>query len=511
MAPEPDMKKIKAELVPSILKQSEWSAWSTKARAILKTNPDFGTLTDRLDHFVVRDQPITFEEKTFNKFKAQTNFFDRVKTLEEFLAYVEDEGGDGIDSEFFREMFEYFGGFLRNISSVNEVTVSSLLVLSDVVNRFPFLKQDLDLDFGRFYDSIENTEEVFSGIDSADLRRRFLVGVRAVDRNWGDTYIKLLPYYLSRDALLELERHGKRDLLLRFVSQSYENYRDLREPLVWLVRNCNEDPWFDEVGITLEKRLIAMIHIYDMTFRDIDNRKDVSPNRKVNKQVQTFLFRDKTLEEYLARADENSVVRLYTLVSDVKDMDPKQLLQLKQQIMARFPDFHFYGEVEVEAVATRGFFTSAASYDIKSKELVHLRRVEVPANTKEIEKAVAYGDLSENAEYKAAKERQDLLNNRAARLKTELSQARIIKPEDVDTSKIHFGTVATLEDLEKDGKELVYTILGPWESNPDKEIISYQSPMGNSLYNMSVGDEPDFVINEQRYRFRVRSIERADF
>lgn len=506
-----DMKKIKAELVPAILKPGEWSAWSTKARSILKTNPDFGTLTDKLDHFVVRDQPITFEEKTFNKFKSQNNFFDRVKTIEEFLQYVEDEGGDGIDSEFFREMFEYFAGFLRNISVVNESVISSHLVLTDVINRYPFLKGDLELDFDRLYQYIENVEELFSAIDSNDLRRRFLQGVRALDANWGETYVRLLPYYLSRDALLELERHGKRDLLLRFINQSYENYREWREPFVWLVRYCNDDPWFDEVGITVEKRLIAMIHIYDLTFRDIDNRKDVSANRKTNKQIQTYLFRDNSLVEYLAQADEDSVARLHTLVSDIKDMDPKQLLDLKQQIVERFPDFHFYGETEAESVATRGFFTTSTSYEMKQKEFVHLQRVEVPQNTEEIKKAVAYGDLSENAEYKAAKERQDSLNNRAARLKTELSQARIVEQSEVDASKIHFGTVVTLEDMEKDGEKIVYTILGPWESNPDKKVISYQSPLGNSLYNHAVSDELSFVINEQPYKFRVVSIDTAEF
>jgi transcription elongation factor GreA len=505
-----DMKKIKAELVPAILKQSEWSSWSTKARTILKTNPDFGTLTDRLDHFVVRDQPITFEEKTFNKFKAQTNFFDRVKTLEEFLSYVEEEGGDGIDSEFFREMFEYFAGFVRNPSSVTEQTVSSLLVVNEVVSRYPFLRQDLELDFQRLYDYIENVEELFVRIDSSDLRRRFLSGVRAVDRNWGETYVRLLPYHLSRDALVELEKYGRRDLLLKFVSQSHENYRDFREPFVWVVRNCSDDPWFDEIGLTLEKRLIAMIHICDLTFREIDNRKDVSANRKINKQVQTWLFRDGNLSEYLAVADRDSVARLFTLVNDVKDLDPKTLLELKNLVVERFPDYHFHGTEETAVVATRGFFTCESSYEAKQKEYSHLQRVEVPENTKEIEKAVAYGDLSENAEYKAAKERQDSLNNRAARLKLELSQARIVKPGEVETERVQFGTVVELDDLERKGTTVCYTILGPWESNPDADIISYQTPLGNKIYNSSVGDELDFEINEKRHHFIVKKIEAAD-
>ena len=504
-----DMKKIKGELVPSILSPGEWSSWSTKARQILKTNPDFGTLTDKVDHFVVRDQPITFEEKTFNKFKAEKTFFDRVKTLEEFIDYVSKEG-DGIDSEFFREMFEYFAAFVRNPAQVNEYVISSLIVLREVVAKFPFLKGDLELDFGQMYQQIDDLEGVFSRIDSTDLRKRFLAQVRKVDKNWGPVFARLLPYHLSRDILVDLERHGQRDLILAFIGRVYENYRDMREAFVWLVRNCEDDPWFEELGITREKRLIAMVHILDLTFRDIDNRKDVSYNRKINKQVHSYLLKDGNLPTFIDEADEESVSRIFTLVSDVKEMDPKELLDLKQRVLNRFPDFRFYGEDVVEQSTKKVLYCTASKYDAKQAEYKYLQEVEVPHNSKEIEQAREYGDLKENAEYKAAKERQDSLNNRAARIKTELEQARIVKPGDVDPSKVAFGTKVTMEDLENGG-EMVYTILGPWESNPEGGIINYQSPLGNKLLHTSTGDELDFEINEKRYHLKIATVEVADF
>jgi transcription elongation factor GreA-like protein len=383
-----DMKKIKSELVPAILTQGEWSSWSTKARQILKTNPDFGTLTDKADHFVVRDQPITFEEKIYNKFRAEKDFFDRIKTIEEFLAYVEKEGGDGIDSEFFREMFEFFAGFIRNASQIDEYVVASELVLNTVVARFPFLNADIDLDFQRIYSQIEDIETVFARLNSADLRKRFLSNVRGLDKNWGEIYARLLPYHLSRDILVDLEKHGKRDLILDFIGRVYENYRDMRETFVWLVKTCASDPWFDEIGITEEKQLIALIHILDLTFRDIDNRKDVSANRKINKQVQSYLFKDDLLHAFLDRADEDSLTRIISLISDVKEMDPKILLDLKQHVIDRFPDFHFYGEDAGPELSTRKvLYCTPSSYNAKQEEYTHLQQVEVPQNSKEIETA----------------------------------------------------------------------------------------------------------------------------
>lgn len=506
-----DMKKIKAELVPAILTQGEWSSWSTKARQVLKTNPDFGTLTDKADHFVVRDQPITFEEKIYNKFRAEKDYFDRVKTIEEFLAYVENEGGDGIDSEFFREMFEFFANFVRNVSQVDEYVVASELVLSKVVGRFPFLKADVELDFSRMYNQIEDIETVFSRLNSSELRKRFLSNVRGLDKNWGAVFARLLPYHLSRDILMELEKHGKRDLIVAFVGRVYESYREMRETFVWLVRNCAEDPWLQEIGLTEERQLIAMIHIYDLTFRDIDNRKDVSANRKINKQVQSYLFKDGYLEGFLDRADEDSVSRIFTLISDVKDMDPKVLLDLKQRIIERFPGFHFYGDETGPEVSTRKvLYCTAASYQAKQEEYNYLQQVEVPQNSKEIEVARSYGDLRENAEYKAAMERQDSLNNRAARLKTELEQARIVKRKDVDPQQIAYGTKVALTDLNTE-KQLEYTILGPWESDPSRGVINYQSPLGNKLLRAKPGDSLKFEINETKYNVRVEGIDVADF
>lgn len=505
-----DIKKIKAELVPSILSPGEWSSWSTKAREQLRTNPDFGMLPDKTDHFTVRDQPVTFEEKTYNKFKADKTFFDRVRTLEEFLEYAEQQDAEGLDSEFFREMFEYFAGMVRSTGTVNEYVISSVIVLRDLVARYPFLQQDLDLDFQTLYQQIESPEDIFSRIDSPNLKKRFLALVRASDSNWAEVYAHLLPHYLSRDALLELDRHGKRAIVLDFISRVYENYRSMREAFVWLVRYCSEDPWFEELGLTQEKQLLAMAHIYDLTFRDIDNRKDVSLNRKINKQIYAYLFRDKRLPDFIDNADEDAVSRLFTLISDVKDLDPKVHVDLKQRVLERFPDFHFYGEEDVDLVSARKvLFCTETMLKAKQQEYNHLQQVEVPQNSKEIEVARSYGDLKENAEYKAAMERQDNLNNRAARLKTELEQARVVKRSDISGEEVVFGTQVSLRDLEAD-TEITYTILGPWESDPNRNIINYQSPLGNRLLRASAGDTLDFEINEKRYHLRVDKITVAD-
>ncbi|MFP4330630.1 MAG: transcription elongation factor GreA [Spirochaetaceae bacterium] len=508
-----DMKKIKAELVPQVLTQGEWSSWSTKARSILKTSEDFGTLQAKLDHFVVRDQPITFEEKTFNKFKAEKDFFDRVATFREFLDHIEENASAGTDSDFFREMFEYFVAFLRNPAQVNEQVISSQLLVSDVLKIYPYLAQEgLHLDFEELYNEIEDLESTFAAMDSNEIKREFLHAVRRSDKNWPAVYIRLFPYVLSRDVVHELERAGHEEMLKDLFKYVYQNYRELREPFIWFTRNCEGDDWFRNVDVDYEKILIGTIHIYDLTFRDIENRKDATTNRKINKQAQSYLFKEGHLSRFLETADQDSVTRIYTLLSDVKDIDSKLLIETRQQVLDRFPDFKFYGEREeaVESSVSRGFYAAPGSYDRKQRELTHLHEVEVPENSKEIDRARSYGDLRENAEYKAALEHQAELNRRAGELKSDLERVRIVNPKEVTAERVAFGTKVTLQDLDK-GTEVVYTILGPWESDPDKGIINYQSPLGKKLYNQKPGDELTFEINERTYHYRIERIEVASF
>jgi transcription elongation factor GreA-like protein len=128
-----DIKRIKSELVPGILTPGEWTSWSTEARKILKTNTDFGNLPDKIDFFVVRDKPITFEEKAYNKFKAETGFFAKLKTLFDFVDEV------SVESDYFPEMLQYFTNYLKSYSTVNEYIICSYLLVDQISTKFPHL------------------------------------------------------------------------------------------------------------------------------------------------------------------------------------------------------------------------------------------------------------------------------------------------------------------------------------------------------------------------------------
>ncbi|MCI5130707.1 MAG: transcription elongation factor GreA [Candidatus Electrothrix sp. EH2] len=122
------------------------------------------------------------------------------------------------------------------------------------------------------------------------------------------------------------------------------------------------------------------------------------------------------------------------------------------------------------------------------EELEHLEKVERHEVVNAIETARAHGDLKENAEYHAAKERQGMIEGRIMELKDKLGRAEVIDCTKVSTQKAVFGTVVSLMDMETD-EEVSYQLLGPEEADVKKGSISVLAPLGRSILGKEVGDE----------------------
>ena len=123
-----------------------------------------------------------------------------------------------------------------------------------------------------------------------------------------------------------------------------------------------------------------------------------------------------------------------------------------------------------------------------SKELEHLKTVERGAIAKVIDEARELGDLKENAEYHAAKERQGLMEARITELQDVVGRAQVVDPSKLPHARVSFGSTVLLTDHETD-KEIKYTIVGAYESNPAKHLISIQSPMARAMIGKEEGEE----------------------
>jgi len=139
------------------------------------------------------------------------------------------------------------------------------------------------------------------------------------------------------------------------------------------------------------------------------------------------------------------------------------------------------------------------------QELTHLETVERPMNIKAIAEARSHGDISENAEYHAAKERQSFLEGKINELKEALGKAEVISTDDGPTDRVVFGRTILLYDLDTE-VEISYQLVGPYESAPENGKISIESPLGRGLIGRSVGDEVKIKIPRGIQQFEILDI-----
>lgn len=127
-------------------------------------------------------------------------------------------------------------------------------------------------------------------------------------------------------------------------------------------------------------------------------------------------------------------------------------------------------------------------YEALKKELEHIQKIERPRNIKAIEEARAHGDITENAEFEAAKNRQAFIEGRLSELGYKLSRADIIDPQKLPKDRVVFASSVLLENADT-GENVVYQLVGPDEADIEEGRISVSSPLGKAIIGKKPGDE----------------------
>ncbi len=150
------------------------------------------------------------------------------------------------------------------------------------------------------------------------------------------------------------------------------------------------------------------------------------------------------------------------------------------------------------------YFTKEGLENLKD-ELNHLKTEERPNITKEIAEARDKGDLSENAEYDAAKEAQGMLEAKIAKLEAQLSQARVLDESELDTSSVHLLTKVTIRNTEND-MQLTYAIVPESEADLLEKKISVESPIAQGLLGKKVGEITEIQVPSGIMKFEIVAI-----
>ncbi len=196
------------------------------------------------------------------------------------------------------------------------------------------------------------------------------------------------------------------------------------------------------------------------------------------------------LLDLLSRLDEEQAAQAEQVI-DRAPVEEYLRTPLINALQLRFPSLRRQEETPL--------YATSSAIEKRRAQLEHLLQVEIPANRRAIEEARALGDLSENFEYKSARQRHEYLSARVASLERDLARVRTFEPLRGELSEVRLGCEL---ELHRGGQApRILTLLGPWESQPERGIISYESELGQRILGSGVGDTVE--IDGHSYRLKL--------
>ena len=506
---EGSFKQFKSELVPDILSKEDWAIWQNQAKKTLSTNPFFSTADYSNEIFILRDTPISYEEKCYKLFSHEKGLINKYGILKDFLKH-----NGNTDTEEFVRMLNYFSTELKmKLSPSTEI--SSYLILENI-GKYEGMDGLLDnVSFEEIYSRMDknNIKEAYLFMNDS-LQKSFIEHIIACDNNASDILLLLLHTSPSNYLLDKVRNSGRRKLFTDTLSDIIQHPESDSDLAIFLFKTIALKEW-EKLNYTDEEILSSKLSLLGYVNGKIEHKVDSAQNRERQKYLTTTLFSNQELQNFLGTCDIPQARRILSLVNNSGMTEDEKVLGIKHFILSNRKDAEQILQESTEPVhpgriIPKGFLCTRTMYVSKSAELDHIMNVEIPENSKEIGTARDLGDLRENAEYQYAKDKQKNLNFLMNKLTDEIDSAKIVEPEDVDTDYVEFGTEVTFSD-NINNKEITYTLFGPWESNPEKNILNFQAPLGIKIYNMTCGENKKFEINGVKYDYTVKSIRLADF
>jgi len=319
---------------------------------------------------------------------------------------------------------------------------------------------------------------------AAKLRRILASLPAAFGEEWPEKALAFLQRSGSRlagDLARLLQDHGEHPRL-RASLQRWINERSISsEVLHWLCKHRQ-----GEFGDLIEPTLLSAI------LSSLE-RDQMSESGRKGGKLHDLLMEDRELvSDLLAGAPVDAAreqLRKLIATPVFEELNKRSLIA---RFLKQHPELQsMIGGEEAESDQAN-LVVSWESLDRRKKEYEELVNKRIPQNSQEIALARSYGDLRENFEYKAAKEMQVVLMKRKAELESELGRARGTAFESPDTTQVSIGTVVTVRE-KASGETMAYTVLGAWDSAPERHVISYLTVIGQALLGKKPGDPADLT------------------
>lgn len=490
--------EISEWLVGDVFSEAEWKRWWESTKKLLKASGAFSIPGKKTEPIQLRGEGVSHADELIASFNKARQPKQQIAALEQIIKFHQQFQDSEKELQPIVATIENMAA--RNQKMHPELALELVIARDDLLERVPQLHTThIGLTLSRLILEEENRLTSILPKLSAAKEKRVLQALPPVlGPRWTERALELMQGSHGRmiaqipRILSETGQHAE---LRTMLERSIREHSATSEMLAWL---CSErESW----GELITPDLLGAI------FATLEREQHNTPGRA--SKLHRVLVEDRQLiGDIFKKADvaiARDAMRRLQLSPLFDELTKRSLLA---RIVKVYPELESMITGAQPSEKSAPLIVSWSSLERRKGEYEELVKVKIPANTKEIALARSYGDLSENFEFKAAKQMQSVLMRRKAELEQMLHNARGTSFENVDTSRVSIGTIVTLRASETNEEE-IYTILGAWDGDPDRHIISYQTAIGQALLGHKSGDVVSLNTEHGAAQFKIVSIQAA--
>jgi transcription elongation GreA/GreB family factor len=490
--------QISEWLVGDVLSEGEWKRWWESTKKLLKASGAFSIPAKKTEPIQLRGEGVSHADELIASFNKARQPREQIAALDQIIKFHQQFKEPEKQLQPIIATIENMAA--RNQKMHPELAFELIIARDDLLERVPQLHTThIGLTLSKLI--IEEEKRLISVLPKlpAAREKRVLQALpSALGPRWTERALQLMQGSHGRMVAQIpriLSEAGQHTELRTMLERSIREHSATGEMLAWL---CSEREGWSEL---ITPDLLGAI------FAALDHEQHNAPGR-ASKLHRALVEDRQLLGDIYKKADvaiARDAMRRLQLSPLFDELSKRSLLG---RIVKAYPELEgmITGAQPEEKIAP--LIVSWSSLERRKGEYEELVKVKIPANTKEIALARSYGDLSENFEFKAAKQMQSVLMRRKAELEQMLHNARGTSFENVDASRVSIGTIVTLRSVEN-SKEETYTILGAWDGDPDRHIISYQTAIGQALLGHKAGDVVSLNTEHGAAQFTIVSIQPA--
>jgi transcription elongation factor GreA len=489
---------IELELtLAQVIGEEKFKKWWAAAKKALAKDPRVAVPEKKTECFVLRETPVSAEDEILEQFNGTRSARRRIVLAEELmdalgrkdiktdLSSVLKGVADAVkDSNQLDAAERLYGAAVRDdlaraVGQEPAFEPSQATIIANV-RDLPAMSEKIPVQFqSRFLDLIQETHP----IEARDVLFSLL---------------KTSQGKFTTECINFLVEHGHADELAATLKR-WQTEQNLRAPvLLWIVKNRHSKKFAKLLNDLITPRLLSAI------FFAIDYEAlQASSARRI--PLADILSEDTDLiSDLLSTADPETardLANTLMLNQGFEELTKKSLLA---RFIKIFPKIQSLVAADAESKEEQ-LLVSKGSYERKREEYEQIVSKKIPENSKAIAAAREHGDLKENSEYKMAKQDQQVLMAQKTLLERDLGRARVTDFKDAGTEQVSAGTIVEVRN-ETNGQSTTYTILGAWDGDPEKHIISYKTALGAALLGKKKGERVRVKLGGNDEDFTILSI-----